>query len=64
MKHEKVDGKYQCTTCFKQYTHSTKLKVHMSKYHNTDFLIEDKLTHQLIPAKRKSRYENNEAELE
>jgi uncharacterized C2H2 Zn-finger protein len=56
MKHEKVDGRYPCTTCGKSYTHSRELKNHMAKKHLSDFNIEDKETKQLIPAKRKSRH--------
>jgi len=55
MKHEKVDGKYLCSTCGKTYTHSRELKNHMAKKHLSDFQVEDKETKQLVPAKRKSR---------
>ena len=37
MKHEKVDGKYPCTTCGKTYTHSRELKNQMAKKHLSDF---------------------------
>ena len=35
----------------------------MAKKHQTEFIIEDDLTHQLIPAKRKSWFVETEKEL-
>lgn len=36
----------------------------MAKNHNTEFLMEDDITHKLVPAKRKSRGGNNQVDLE
>lgn len=64
MKHEKVDGRYPCSTCDQTFTHSAFLKKHMAKKHMVDFVIEDKETLKMVPAKRQARYLDKVKQLE
>jgi len=61
LKHDKIDGKYECFECHKQYSHTRDLKKHLLKAHKTDIEIEKHEVELKLLNKRKAREYSKEA---
>nr|AAB42033.1 57 kD zinc finger/protein kinase chimera [Oxytricha fallax] len=64
LKHDKIDGKYDCFECHKQYAHTRDLRKHLLKAHKKELEIEKHEDELKLLNKRKAREFQKVAELE